>query len=194
MQRRRAVSLAEVLVASSLSLLLLGLMLWIYQAVQRTWHHGDLRQQAVREALIISARLRQDYRSSRPGSVQLASSGSDWLLSFPSYEGTGPEVGNLWNELGQVLWRKWVQYRFSGASQSLFRRELARTTPGPRVNEAPPPWGVDPPGHLLSNHLSECRLTIQQSRLEMNGIVRLGTSHSPVILRLYSQLYGLDLI
>lgn len=186
---RRGITLAEVLIAGTLSVLLLGLVMWLYLSLQKTWQRGEQRQQAVRDGLIVTSRLRQDYRASLPGKASLSQLGSDQLLSFPSYEGA---EGAIWDEKGQVLWRKWVQYRYQPSTQSLFRRETARTPATPEVSESNPAWPDDAVSHRLSCHLSEFQVQVQHSQLQVNGRVALDTSQSPIFLFVYPQLYGLD--
>lgn len=186
---RRGMTMAEVLIASALSVLLLGLVMWLYLSLQRTWQRGEQRQQAVRDGLIVTSRLREDYRASLPGKASLSQLGNDQLLSFPSYQGA---EGTIWDEQGQVLWRKWVQYRYQPATQSLFRRETARTPASAEVSEASPAWPDDAPSHRLSSHLSDFQVQVQHSQLQVNGRVALETSQSPLYLFVYPQLYGLD--
>ena len=194
MGRRRAFTLAEVLVAAALTVLLLGLITQLFLSLRLTWDRGELRQQSVRESIVVTSRLRADFRDSKPGQAQLTQQGSDWMLSFPSCAGSGESPGTLWSDKGQILWRKWVIYRYHGETHSLFRREVARPAVEAEVSEAPPAWVEDSANHRLSEHLSQWQMSLQGEQLQATGLIRLESASSPIYLQIYPQLYGLDLL
>lgn len=190
MRGLRGMTLAEVLVAASLSVLTLGLIVWLYVSLQKTWVRGERRQQAVRDGLIVTSRIREDFRASMPGRTTVVSQNGQVLVSFPSYLGTR---GSIWDDKGQILWRKWVHYRYQAASQSLERQEAERP-PSPEVAEANPGWVAGAPSQRLTNHLADFRIQVQDFQLQMEGKVQLDTASSPLYLRMYPQIYGQDLL
>jgi type II secretory pathway component PulJ len=189
MRARRGLTLAEVLVAATLSVLALSLVLWLYVSLQKTWYRGERRQQAVRDGLIVTSRIREDFRASMPGRASLVSQNDDVILSFPSYLGSS---ASMWDDKGQILWRKWVHYRYQAATGSLYRQEAERT-PTPDVAEANPGWVPTAPSHRLSSHVAHFRALVQDFQLQIEGRVQLETATSPLYLKVYPQLYGQDL-
>jgi hypothetical protein len=143
MRRRfRAFTLAETIVAAGLFLLLLGFFIPIMRICWLAWKHSDNLQTAQRDTLALSYRLRQDYTSARPESLRILKSGTDVLISFMSYEAVqGKET--MWNQSGEILWRKWVQYHFDSSQHVVRRREKALATPGTDPTEAVPVWDPD---------------------------------------------------
>lgn len=140
--RTRAFTLAETIVAAGLFLLLLGFFVPIMRICWLAWKHSDNLQTAQRDTLALSYRLRQDYASARPESLRILKTGSNLLISFMSYEAVqGTET--MWNESGEILWRKWVQYYFDSDQHLVRRREKALTNPGTEPREDPPVWNSD---------------------------------------------------
>ena len=190
---RHAFTLAETLVAAGVSLLLLGVVASVFSALRRTSEHGEQRQLTVRESLVVTSRLRADFKDSYPGKAHLTRQGQDWTLSFPSCQGTPESPGNVWNDKGQILWRKWVQYTYSSSVSSLWRREQSRTATA-EVSEAAPTWIQDRSCHILARHLRQCQIEVQEQQLLFQGKVEEGRAHSPLIIELYPHLYGQDVL
>jgi len=72
--RRRGLTLTEVLLAGSLSLLLLGLLIQTVEISRRGWRQSTNLQSAQSSTLVAATRLREDFRKSRClGNLTIAS-------------------------------------------------------------------------------------------------------------------------
>ncbi|MFN8609090.1 MAG: hypothetical protein U0931_16260 [Vulcanimicrobiota bacterium] len=139
--RRRllAFTMAETVVGFGLFLLLLGFFIPIMRICWMAWKHSDNLQTVQRDTLALSYRLRQDYASAKPESLRILRNNGDVLISFISFEAVqGTET--KWNESGEIVWRKWVQYYFESGLHTVRRREVGLASPSTEPNEPPPTW------------------------------------------------------
>ncbi|MBN9414233.1 MAG: prepilin-type N-terminal cleavage/methylation domain-containing protein [Candidatus Eremiobacteraeota bacterium] len=151
--RSRGFTVAEVLVASTISLLVLGLVISCWMLVTQGWRK-TYRLQTVQESTMVSTtRLREDYRRSKPGSARIDGP----TLSFLVYDDGSGE--SSWDPSGQILWRCWVQYRWQ--NQVLRRRQVALATPLSEPGQLPPAWTEPAEGHRLGRDLTACDWTLQ---------------------------------
>lgn len=137
--RARAFTMAETVVGFGLFLLLLGFFIPIMRICWKAWKHSDNLQTAQRDTLALSYRLRQDYASARPESLRISKTGSDVLVSFVSYEALNG-VETMWNDAGEILWRKWIQYFFDSSEHTVRRREVGLLAPSTDPTEPVPVW------------------------------------------------------
>lgn len=188
--RRSGYTLAEVLVASVLSVLLLGLMLQIGRICWRGWNTVQMRQGAQQNALAVVARLRRDFHGAMPSSVSVSPESDGWRLSFLSRSDGRQQVG--WDSTGQLLWRSWIQYRFSSTDHTVFRRQTSLTSATARPPLQPPSWPANEPGSLLSSEIRESQVTAAQGKLDATFLVGSSDFAITTRLRMLCQLYGED--
>lgn len=183
MSGRRGATLAEVLVASMLSLLLLGVVVSIYFLAQRGWTKNYRLQTAQASCLTTVARLREDYRRSRPGSAQIQGE----VLSLPCYDDGSGQMA--WDSSGDTVWRCWIQYRWKDSV--LQRRQIpiepARLDPG-----APPAWPAGELGHRVGQNLTRCQWSLTGALLQCQAESQFEGVASATHLRVLPQLYQPD--
>ena len=150
---RRAATLAEVLIAGALLVLILGLFAPLLWLTGNIWRAADATETAQSEALALVYRLQHDYRAALPGSLARTSGAGITQLSFLSFD---PVVGDdiLWSPQGRVLWKKWVQYRYRASAGRVERREVALPTPTTRPDRTPPLWPADQSAQTLAFHVT----------------------------------------
>lgn len=195
MKGRRGATLAEIMVASGLVLLTVGLFLPIWQIAMRTWQRGEEVQTVQRDTLALSYRLRSDYLASRPESMIVnVVPGSQTLLSFLSYEGVQNRE-TLWNSSGEVLWRKWVQYQFVDAERRVRRREVALASPSQEPSEPVPAWS-NRGAHTLGWNVGIFQVTSPSNSLVLRLRIQAlkGNSSTATSLAVIPRLYGLDVV
>lgn len=156
---KRGATLAEILVVCGLLLLLIGLLapvLWLTSRFARSAQAGESAQS---EALTLVYRLQHDYRCSLPGSLTAETRVENTQLSFLSFE---PAVGEdaLWSRQGQVLWKKWVQYRFLPGAGRVERREVGLVTPNPKPDMRVPLWPAGQKGQALAFHVTQFEVVL----------------------------------
>ena len=179
---RRGLTLAEVLLASGLAVLSIGLLLPLYRTVHQILWATQRTQMLQTESLGISQRLRHDYLSARPGSLVIQAG----VISFLSYR----ENLSAWDERGLILWRKWVQYRHRQAR--LERREVPLSTPSSSPGNTPPNWPEEEAGSLVSRHLSRFEARSLGITLEVTFTTRQESQICPSQISVLPQLYGSD--
>ena len=191
MRGRGGLSLAEVLVGSTLLLLVIGLFLPIWGISMRTWARSEEMQGAQRDTLALSYRLRRDYLASRPESLRVESTAGQTMISFQSYEAV-QGGSSLWTSNGEILWRKWVQYRYQ--DRKVWRREEALPSPTQQAPGPTPAW--DPHNaHLVASHVNQLEVTDGQSlRLEVHIVAQQGKAESATSVSVLPTLYGMDVL
>lgn len=183
--RRRAFTLAEVLVASSLSFLLLGLVASCWMLVSQGWKKTYRLQTVQESSLVSTTRLREDFRRSKPGSARIDGS----TLSFLVHDDGSGE--SSWDSSGQILWRCWVQYRW--LHDKLERRQVALAQPQPEPAEAAPVWPEGGTGHRLGRELTSCRWSLDGGvLLQMRTQSEFEGVQSAAFLRVTPFLYQPD--
>lgn len=178
--------------AGGLSLLLLGLFIPVFSIAWRTWERAQASQSAQRDALAVAYRLRRDYAASKPESLLVSRSGTRMTLSFVSYDSaTGTEP--MWTAKGEILWRKWVQYRYESRLRSVYRREEALATPTRTPPPSAPSWR-DRDAHRLASHIELFDLTARSAdiRLSLRLRARDQQATSSTQINLLPTLYALD--
>lgn len=189
---RRAFTFAETLVAAGLLLLLLGFFVPIMRICWLAWHRGGNMQTVQRDTLALSFRLRRDFSASKPETLVVRKTGSTVLLAFLSYESVqGTET--LWNEKGEVLWRKWVEYYFESTRQTVRRREVALATPSVEPNEPFPPWSSTQSARV-AGHVTQFQVTSTTGdlKLKVNIVTQEETAQSATQITALPSLYALD--
>ena len=188
----RGVTLIEVIIAGGLSLLLAGLFLPIFSIAWRTWERGQASQAAQRDTLAVTYRLRRDYSSAKPESLHLRTQSGILTLSFISYDSAvGTEA--MWTPKGEILWRKWVQYRYNSAQRSVHRREEAIDPPTRNPASTPPNW-LARDAHRLASHIElfDIQSVNQDVRLSLRLRSREEQAVSSMQVYLLPSLYALD--
>ncbi|MBS2035902.1 hypothetical protein JST97_13015 [bacterium] len=192
--RSRAFTLAETVVGFGIFLLLLGFFIPIMRICWKAWKHGDHLQTAQRDTLALSYRLRRDYTSAKPESLAILRTGPNVLISFVSYESVqGTET--MWNDAGEIVWRKWVQYFFDASQHTVRRRELALSAPSTEPNEPPPIW--DPDKTLkVASHVT--LFQAQSNSLDVKLVVKILTEEeeasSATQISVLPSVYALDTV
>lgn len=183
--RKRAFTLAEVLVGASLSLLILGLLVSVCLLMSRCWRKTSRLQTAQASTLVAVTRLREDYRQSKPGSASIQGP----VLSFLSdQDGSGLPA---WDNTGALLWKCWVQYRWH--NQSLERRQVALAPPASEPGGSPPTWPDGEEGHHIGLNLVTCSWTLTGTALlDISLNSEFETSSSASRLRILPSLYQPD--
>jgi hypothetical protein len=179
---KRGVTLAEVLLTSSLTLLVLALVVPLYKTMRQILTTTQLTQLLQTESLTVSQRLRSDYLTARPGSLVVGPG----LISFLSYR----EGLSSWDERGQIVWRKWIQYRYQ--SPRLERREILLRPPSTTPVGDPPPWPSRERGATLARYLSRFEARVIGSTLEVTFTSSSQGQISASQISLLPQLYGSD--
>lgn len=145
---RRGFTLAEVVVASSVGLLLVGLVSSIFILASQGWNKTSRLQTAQQSTLVAVTRLREDFRRSRPESATIQGP----VLSFLSFDdGSG---STAWDTTGTIFWKCWVQYRWKEGV--LERRQSNLAAPATEVSDPPPAWPDDKSANKLGQHLVRC--------------------------------------
>lgn len=189
---RHAFTLIETIIAAGLFLLLLGFFVPIMRICWQAWHRGGNMQTVQRDTLALSFRLRRDFSASRPESLVVQKTGSNVLLAFLSYEAVqGTET--VWNEKGEVLWRKWVEYYFESAKQTVRRREIALTTPSVEPNEPVPPWN-SAQSSRVAGHVTQFQVSSLNAdlKLKIYIVTQEETASSATQITALPGLYALD--
>jgi len=184
---RKGATLAEILVAGGLLLVVLGLFVPIWTLAMKTWSRSQEMQSTQRDILALSYRLRRDYLASRPESLQVSQGGGITLLSFLSYEAV-QGTHTVWTETGDVMWRKWVQYRYEKGS--VRRREEALPSPTPDPPSLPPSW-LPKGSHVLATHLTAFQVTGGLT-LRVQISAQDGKSLTSTQVSVMPALYGMD--
>lgn len=183
MKTTRAATLAELLVASTLSFLLLGLVVTVFLLARRGWTKTYRLQTAQASCLITMARLREDFRRSRPGSTLIQGD----VLSLPCYDDGSGQVA--WDSSGDTVWRCWIQYRWR--DHVLQRRQIpiepASTEPG-----SAPAWPPGEPGHRVGLNLTRCQWSLTGSMLQCQAESQFEGAVSATHLRVLPHLYQPD--
>ena len=185
-------TLAETIVAGGLFLLLLGFFVPIMRICWRAWQRGDDLQTAQRDTLALSFRLRKDYSSSKPESLAVQRIGSSVVLSFLSYESVqGSET--MWNEKGEIFWRKWVQYSFEAPKHRVLRKEVALPVPASEPDPTVPVWNSDK-ATLLAGHVQQFQVSCAtgEVRLVVQVLAEQGTAASATQISALPGVYALD--
>jgi hypothetical protein len=180
--------------ASALVLLVVGLIAPIFRIATRSWHRTEEAQSVQRDTLALSYRLRSDYLASRPQSLRVEPQDGGTQLSFLSYQGVG-ERETLWTPNGEIIWRKWVQYRFRQAEHRVRRRETALASPGQDPAEPPPVWN-DQDAHTVAWNVAvfDLQSTSGSLVLRLNLTARQGLSSSGTAIAVLPLLYGSDVV
>ena len=189
---RRAFTLIETIIAAGLFLLLLGFFVPIMRICWQAWHRGGNMQTVQRDTLALSFRLRRDFSASRPESLVVRKTGSTVLIAFLSYESVqGTET--VWNEKGEVLWRKWVEYYFESAKQTVRRREIALAAPTVEANEPVPAWS-NVQSSRVAGHVTQFQVSSSNAdlKLKINIVTQEETASSATQITALPSLYALD--
>lgn len=195
MKNSRGATLAETLVAASLGLLVLAIVVLCLWLSARFWLRADQTQTAQQECLTVQVRLQRDYRTSRFGSLNAEINAQGSRLAFLSYE---PSVGQdtLWTDQGEVVWRKWVLYRYRKVEGRLERREVPLASPASKPDLTLPEWPATLPGTLLASHLTSFVL-VQASPdrplLHIRYSTQVGSAQGNSQALVLPRLYGPDL-
>ncbi|MFN8608169.1 MAG: prepilin-type N-terminal cleavage/methylation domain-containing protein [Vulcanimicrobiota bacterium] len=128
---RRGFTLAEVVVASSVGLLLVGLVSSIFILASQGWNKTSRLQTAQQSTLVAVTRLREDFRRSRRSATIQGP-----VLSFLSFDdGSG---STAWDTTGTIFWKCWVQYRWKEGV--LERRQSSTAAPATEVSDHASAW------------------------------------------------------
>ncbi len=182
---RRGSTLAEVLVASSVSLLLLGLVVSCWVLASRGWARTYHMQSAQQETMIPLGRLQQDYRRANPDSQAITLEG-DTLSFLSSENGDG---STAWDSNGQVLWRAWVQYRWR---DGVLRRRQVEVAPSADPDISVPPWPDNAPSHIVARELGSWQWAVRGTTLDVAVECRREGEVSAVRLQVLPFLYQPD--
>lgn len=181
---RRGFTLAELLVASGLSLLLLGLVVTCWLLAGQGWRKTYRQQTAQQSTLVVQTRLREDYRRAKPGSARIVGD----VLSFLSYDDGEGEPA--WEPTGQISWRCWIQYRWR--NRMLERRQVALAAAQSEPEETPPAWASEIPGRRLGRELVDWSWLLRGVLLEIRLSSRYEDAESAAWLRVLPFLYQPD--
>lgn len=176
-------TLAEVIVAGSVSLLLLALVLSCWTLASRGWSRTYSMQSAQQETMIPLGRLQQDFRRANPEAIHLQ---GDTLSFLSSDNGDGSVA---WDSTGEVLWRCWVQYRWR---DGLVRRRQVDLTPSSSPPEPVPPWPDNAPSHIVARGLESWQWTVRGAALDVAAECRREREVSAVRLQVMPFLYQSD--
>ncbi len=182
--RGRGFTLAEVLVGSTLSLLLLGLAVTVWTLASSGWKKTYRLQTAQDSTLVTATRIRDDYRRSKPQSARVDGP----VLSFLAFD--DGKAQPAWDSTGAVVWKCWVQYRWQ--NQVLERRQVDLASPGSEPSEPVPAWPDDKKGHLLGRDLKNCSWTLAGVLLEVSMDSEFEKVGSASRLRVLPALYQPD--
>ena len=194
MRRRPAFTLAETIVAAGLFLLLLGFFVPIMRICWQAWHRSGDLQTVQRDTLSLSFRLRRDFASSRPESLVVQRSSGNVLVSFLSFESVqGTET--MWNENGEIFWRKWSQYFYDGGKHSVRRREVALATPANEPTEPVPAWDGSK-GSLVAGHVTQFQVASNSGdvKLKVTIMTQEDTATSVTQVSVLPGVYALDTV
>lgn len=194
MRVRQAFTLAETIVAAGLFLLLLGFFVPIMRICWLAWHRSGDLQTVQRDTLALSFRLRRDFASSRPESLVVKRTGGDVLVSFLSFESVqGTET--MWNENGEIFWRKWSQYFYDAAKHSVRRREVALATPASEPTEPVPDWDGTK-GSLVAGHVTKFQVASNSGdvKFKVNITTQEDTATSVTQISVLPSVYALDTV
>ena len=191
---RKGFTFAETLVAAGLFLLLLGFFVPIMRICWQAWQRSGSLQTVQRETLALSFRLRRDFATSRPESLVVQRNSGNVLISFLSFEAVqGSET--MWNEKGEILWRKWTQYFFESAKHSVRRREVALATPANEPTEPVPAWdGVK--GSLVAGHVGQFQVSSNSGevKLKVTIMTQEDTATRTTQISVLPSVYALDTV
>ncbi|MBX3169400.1 MAG: hypothetical protein KF760_18515 [Candidatus Eremiobacteraeota bacterium] len=160
----------------------------------QAWQRSGNLQTAQRDTLALSFRLRRDFAASRPESLAVQRGSDTVLLSFLSYESVqGTET--MWNENGEVLWRKWNQYFYEPAKHSVRRREVPLATPSSEPTEPAPAWDADETS-LVAGHVSQFQVSSRTGdiKLKVTIVTQDDTATSSTQVSVLPNLYALDTV
>lgn len=193
-RRRLGFTFAETLVAAGLFLLLLGFFFPIMRICWQAWQRSGHLQTVQRDTLALSFRLRRDFASSRPESLVVQRSNGNVLISFLSYEAVqGTET--MWNENGEIFWRKWNQYYYDGVRHSVRRREVALVTPASEPTEPVPAWDGSR-GGLVAGHVGQFQVSSNtgEVKLKVTIMTQEETATSATQISVLPSVYALDTV
>ncbi|MBS2034523.1 hypothetical protein JST97_06035 [bacterium] len=191
----RGSTLAETLVAASLGLVILAVLSFCMVLSGRFWIRADETQTAQQEALAVQVRLEHDYRASRFGSLQVQETVEQTELAFLSYESSG-SGDTLWTPQGEIVWRKWVRYRYQKSTGRLERREFPLPEPSNKPDLTAPGWPRGTSGTLLASHLSQFELVQARPDLPLLHVrytARVGQAGNQAQTLVLPRLYGPDM-
>ncbi|MBT9584835.1 hypothetical protein IV102_15935 [bacterium] len=191
---RTGLTLAEVLVAGGLFLLILGFFVPVFRICWRSWSRGEDLQATQRATLSLTSRLRHDFANSLPESLRVEKSASNTLLSFISFDASAGQQ-TMWTEKGEIIWRKWVQYKFDASDQTVRRREVALTPPTEEPSASPPAWDIRT-SHPVARNVSRFDLDSAsgQVRLHVYVLANQGGAESATDISVLPAVYALDTV
>lgn len=182
MKNRQGLTLAELLVAAVVGLLLLGLGAQIWKLERKAWTGLGEAQEAQSSCLTASQSVRKDFENALPDSLQSRRAASDFEFGFLWSEG-------LWDETGEARPRGWILYRYLSGKQTLERLVIPLASGVPTAAPPLPVWQGR--GHVVARHLDRADFTSlhpNQLSLECHSLV--GTHASGTRIRVIPRLWA----
>lgn len=179
MRRHKGLTLAEVLVAASLSLLLLGLALHLWRLEHKAWSRLADAQEAQSNCLCAAQSVRNDFARALPDSLTIRRLSAGFEFGFLC-------CGDRWNEDGEARPECWVLYRYQPAFQTLERISIPVTpdVDAPTAASPLPAW-TGPP-HIVARHLSRAELSsLHSNHLSLECHAQVRTQSSGTRIRVF---------
>lgn len=194
MKRRGAFTLAEVLVAAGVLLLLIGLCTEIFLIASKGLSKLRDQQGAQAAQLTVQTRMHHDAHRARNKSLLLQNGQppGGWTLSMLTAETQNGLPA--WDSTGQIIWQAWVQYRYRGDRHTLERQRQELSTPSADPPATmPPAWPVTTEGHRLAEQVEAFDLRVNPAGyLDVTFRFTSGTSNCSSRLRVLSEFYATD--
>ena len=165
---RLGLTLVEVVIAATLTFLLMIILLAVYSMSHRVWRKSSDRSERLGRLQANLERLTSDLRRAPFAGTTVSPDGK--ALSFLTSETSTGQV--FYNTEGEILWDHWVVYYQRG--QELIRRDVPwgapptnRQTPQPIESVVGPPAAFqDGQGRVLTRNLESFTVTkIKDTRL-----------------------------
>jgi len=101
----------------------------------------------------------------------------------------------MWNEQGEIFWRKWVQYYFEASKHRVLRKEVALATPASEPDAAVPIWNGNK-ATLLASHVQQFQVPCATGdvRLVVQILAEQGAADSATQISALPGVYALDTV